>query len=90
MTKQLDIFGNETDVNEIFIPKDRNKLSIIDKHYISFGVDPNHKCGDCKSCIKQTYNNKNYYKCLIIGSSNSNATDIRLKQDACKLFMKKL
>lgn len=39
-------------------------------------------CADCDHLIKQTYHDKNYYKCDLIGISRSEATDIRLK-DTC-------
>lgn len=40
-------------------------------------------CKTCDHLIKQSYHNKNYYKCELIGISRSESTDIRLK-DTCK------
>lgn len=49
------------------------------------GVDKNHICKECKYCIKYTAT-RNYYKCRKMGVTASSATDIRLKDYACRLF----
>lgn len=46
------------------------------------------KCKNCMHLIKEHGYNKNYYKCEVYGISNSEATDWRLKYDACGLFNK--
>ena len=38
-----------------------------------------HKCKNCVSIRRFDYHDKTYYKCERIGFSNSEATDIRLK-----------
>lgn len=50
-----------------------------------FGYDFEHRCGDCAYCIGQRAN-RTHYKCKKMGMTHSNATDIRLKDAACKLF----
>lgn len=36
-------------------------------------------CKNCENRISGEYHNKNYHKCKLLGFSNSEATDIRLK-----------
>lgn len=50
------------------------------------GYDQNHICKNCKYHIDEFYRNKHYHKCRKMGISNSAATDIRLKDIACRLF----
>ena len=42
-------------------------------------------CENCKSIKKYNLNNKTYYKCIHIGLSSSDSTDIRLKY-VCDLY----
>ncbi len=35
-------------------------------------------CRTCRHCVKIIHNGKTYYKCTLLGISNSEATDIRL------------
>lgn len=42
-------------------------------------------CKQCVNCIKSEYHDKNYYKCKLQGMSNSEASDIRLR-NTCDLF----
>jgi len=49
------------------------------------GVDKSHICKECKYCIKYTAN-RSHYKCQKMGVTSSSATDIRLKDYACRLF----
>lgn len=89
--KQLDIFGNEIDIEEINqqIKKQRfNRLSIKGIFRRMHGYDQNNNCRDCIYCICYR-KNRNYYKCKKIGISSSEATDIRLRDCACDLFERK-
>ena len=47
-------------------------------------------CGKCKDCphIVRKVLDRTYYKCLVYGDSNSEATDWRLKYPACGLIDK--
>lgn len=88
--KQLDIFGKETDISLLvhtidIKPKDR---TIKGKFRSYFGFYKDHKCKECQHHIVLHSNNKKFHKCRMIGISNSSATDIRLKDYACKLFVK--
>jgi hypothetical protein len=50
------------------------------RKYLNYRLGNKEKsCRNCSHCIKFDYHNKVYYKCEIIGVSNSTATDIRLK-----------
>lgn len=83
--KQLDIFGNEIDVEEICqykIPGRKKFITMQEEH----GQLPGKTCKTCKYLQKWHYHSKNYYKCELWRNSNSSATDIRLKNNACKKY----
>lgn len=90
--KQLDIFGNEIDVikvNEETKKQRSNRLSMKDMFRKLHGYNKSDYCKNCIYCVCHSGRNRNYYKCIKIGLSNSEATDIRLKEYACSLFLKK-
>ena len=45
----------------------------------------NGSCGDCSHLHPTRYHDKNYYKCDVYGITNSEASDWRLKYQACGL-----
>ena len=72
--------------NAIFNPYQRLKQQM---HYRKANVLKGEMyCKYCKHCLKMDYHNKIYYKCELIGVSNSEATDIRVK-NTCDMFNKK-
>lgn len=83
MEKQIDIFGNEIDINDLektTKPKTKSFNAIFrDKH----GYDKKHHCRECKYLIQHIANTIMYCKCEMkgIGSSNHNGTEY-----ACDLF----
>ena len=86
--KQLDIFGNEVDIKKINdeAKKQRfNRLTIKETFRKLHGYNKSNCCKDCKYCICN-HRDKRYYKCEKIGLTNSEATDIRLKDHSCDLF----
>lgn len=50
------------------------------------GYDNEHTCKECKFCEAIRHGNKICHKCRKMGVSFSAATDIRLKDIACRLF----
>lgn len=50
-----------------------------------FGYDTSHKCKECAHCVGVRAN-RTHYKCEKMGITHSAATDIRLKDDSCRLF----
>ena len=90
--KQLDIFGKETDINSLAPTNDikTKDRTIKGKFRSSFGFYKDHKCKECQHHIVLHCNNKNFHKCRMIGISSSRATDIRLKDYACKLFIEEV
>ena len=82
--KQLDVFGNEVDYFELnkIVPKE----TIKERFRRINGYAQDKFCRDCKYFKMFSYNRKKYYKCEKIGVTQSQATDIRLKDCACKLF----
>jgi hypothetical protein len=79
---QLDIFGNEIPVERIAEKKPQE--TIKNRWRRMYGYDEAHRCGDCKYLCKYATNDSHYYKCNLMGISASEATDIRLKDVACK------
>ena len=61
-------------------------MTIKSKFRMSAGYDTWHKCKDCKFCLKLQCGAHSHYKCKIMGITGSAATDIRLKDYACRLF----
>ena len=82
---QMDIFGNYVSVDEI---RENESETIKSRFRRKYKYEKNHICKDCKNCVKFCNRSKNYYKCLLMGISASEATDIRLKDIACKRWEK--
>lgn len=82
MNEQFDLFGNT--IKDFPPPtKGRNKYKTMQEIY---GVFNGKTCGNCVHCLRLTYHNKTYFKCELWKISNSEATDIRLKNTACKKY----
>ena len=78
MSLNYDIFGNLSEPTE---PKhDGNRYKTMQELH---GVKEGEICKTCKHCVGRYYHNKTYYKCELWIISNSEATDIRLKNKAC-------
>lgn len=59
----------------------------IDAMWQRFGGGPADKqCRDCRNCVRNTPTDRHYWKCLMYGDTNSEATDWRLKWPACGCF----
>jgi len=80
MTKEVDLFGNEYDLNSLITEcKLFGKRQLI-KQKIRYRLSENKDkcCKTCINCFSKKYANR-YYKCKIIGDSDCSASDIRLK-----------
>lgn len=53
-----------------------------------FGVHMGKQCSECPHLLSYNYRARHYYKCKIYGLSNSEATDWRLKYQACCMIDK--
>lgn len=85
--KQLDIFGNEIEIKDLpAVKQGRKKFKTMQEKYGEF---KGFQCKGCKHCVKYEYHNKVYYKCELWYVSNSEATDIRLKDTACFKYEEK-
>lgn len=80
MTKQTysDLFGGETPIKQpakgfarAFRKANYRKAPILFNQDIPC-------CGDCQHLRSKFYRGKTYYKCALVGITNSEATDIRL------------
>lgn len=81
---QLDIFGNIVTEEQIK-PKrvGRRKYSTMQEMY---GVIDGKTCKTCQHCKHFLCGNKSVYKCELWYMTHSEATDIRLKNQACKKY----
>lgn len=77
------IFGEEIK------PAFKKGLSIKDKFRRLHGYLEGGLCRNCKYFQKFSYHDRNYYKCLLMGLSNSEATDIHLKDTACNAYKRR-
>lgn len=77
----IDLFGEES---EPPVPKKgaRKRKTMQETYRTLDGFT----CGQCKHCIGNHWNGKNYYKCELWHISYCSATDIRLKDTACRKF----
>lgn len=80
----IDLFGEE---REPFEPKKgARKRKTMQEIY---GTLDCFTCGECKHCICNRWNGRNYYKCELWYVSSCEATDIRLRNTACRKFENK-
>lgn len=89
--KQIDIFGNEIDINKLIIAE-QTRIAAVHKYKTMqelYGRLDGFKCKDCKHLYRNKWNRKTYFKCDLWIMSCCSATDIRLKDTACKKFESK-
>lgn len=79
MSKQIDIFGTETEMKEKSRVNGRRYKKMQELH----GIIKGKTCKTCKYLSHGSYGRKRYYKCELWIVSSSQATDIRLKDTAC-------
>lgn len=84
--KQLDIMGNEIDYFELNKPQINIHESLKERFRKINGYLKGKTCKECKYHKAFKYHYKTYHKCEKMGISSSEATDIRLKDCACRLF----
>lgn len=77
----IDLFGEDRE--QSIKTKPSRKFKTMQELY---GTLDGVKCKDCKHCICWSWNRKNYYKCELWRMSSCSATDIRLKNTACRKF----
>lgn len=80
---QIDIFGNVVTADELPKRQSNKKYKTMQQLH---GILDGKTCKTCAHCIKYRYHRKTYYKCELWYVSNSEATDIRLKNVACKKY----
>lgn len=82
MGLNYDIFGNLSVPPE---PKhDGNRYRTMQELY---GIkEGNDTCKTCEHCLRERYHGRTYFKCELWHISNSEATDIRLKNKACNKY----
>ena len=83
---QLDIFGGATPIEELPEPISGRKYKTMQRIY---GTTVGKTCKTCSHLLRQHWNERNYYKCELWYISSSEATDIRLKNQACGRYEEK-
>lgn len=83
--KQIDMFGNEVDFGEVPTGIKQGGRPKYKRMQELHGELRGFQCKGCKHCVAYGYN-RTYYKCDLWIISNSEATDIRLKDTACKKY----
>lgn len=89
MAEQFDIFGNAIPIEDLQLPqkpRGRQKYKTMQELY---GTTKDKTCKTCSHLVCNEWNNKNYYKCELWYMSSSEATDIRLKNQACGRYEEK-
>lgn len=82
MSKQLDIFGGETEMQEKASTSGRRYKRMQELH----GTIAGKACKTCGHLLIHDYHGRRYYKCELWINSASQATDIRLKDTACGMY----
>jgi hypothetical protein len=76
--RQIDIFGNEQEIQEP-VKKGNRYRTMQEKH----GYTEGETCRTCGHLLKFASGNRNFYKCEMWEITHSTATDIKLKDKAC-------
>ena len=82
MSKQLDIFGGETEIQEQPRTSGRRYKRMQEIH----GTIAGKTCKTCEHLLIYGYHGNRYFKCGLWINSASQATDIRLKDTACGMY----
>lgn len=84
---QMDLFGNEISLQELEKREIRlNKGNKYRSMQEMYGTIEGKQCKTCKNLMSVDYHNRTYYKCQLWFLSHSKATDIRLKDKACRKY----
>ncbi len=79
MSKQLDIFGGESEAKAQPRASERRYKRMQELH----GAVSGKTCKTCKHLLIRDYHGRRYFKCELWIVSGSQATDIRLRDTAC-------
>ena len=84
--KQIDIFGGETDVEQLWVDNNPH-ITMKEKFRYLYGYKEGFTCQNCVYFREQTYHRRKYFKCTQLGVTQSEASDIRKKDTACHLYV---
>lgn len=79
--EQFDLFGGCCETKEVV--RKSNKYRTMQEIH---GVLEGKTCKTCCHCLKLNYHDHVYHKCELWKLSHGEATDIRLKDKACKKY----
>lgn len=77
--KYPDLFGGETMVVPELKPRGPYQEMRLKMGYRNAAKDATQRCGSCKRLYVVGSRTRTYFKCKLLGVSNSKASDIRLK-----------
>lgn len=83
---QLDIFGNEIPINEIFKSDKKTTIGRKKDFREKHGYDHSVTCGTCKNFISCQLNTTIVYKCKKIGINSKSNTNISSMDIGCDLY----
>ena len=84
MDKQLDVFGNEVNQSDLD-EREKQRHRKYRTMQEMFGILEGKQCKTCKHAVRHRQS-KTWYKCELWVQSHSEATDIRLRDTACKKY----
>ena len=80
----LNLFGEMQDDPPSYVHKGKYQIFRVTNHY-RLAESKSERCKNCVNLIGVSGNTKNYYKCKLMGTSMSEASDIRLNH-VCEQF----
>ena len=81
-TRQIDLWGGE----HTLIQKERHGRCRYKKMQEKYGELAGKTCGTCANCVRYCMGKRSVFKCKSWIVTSSAATDIRLKDIACKMY----
>lgn len=86
-SKQINIFGfEEVDKKS---NKSKKQLTMKEKFRQRHGYKDGFLCKNCVHFKEYFYHSRHYFKCELLGETNSTASDVRKKDVACRLYKEK-
>lgn len=89
MAEQFDIFGNVIPIKDLQLKRIIKGIDRSKTMQELYGTIEGKTCKTCSHLVCNKWNYKNYYKCELWRMSSSEATDIRLKNQACGRYEEK-
>ena len=84
----INLLGVEVDDEKYFeeVKSEKSTATIKSEFRRMHGYRKGLCCKDCAHFLEGSYHNRKYFKCVKMGLSHSEATDIRKSDIACNLY----